>query len=237
MNVEQRAGDDARHGQRPGDRAERRDGRRVQVRAGLQEPGVQPLQGREDRQHHERQEVVGQAADHRERRRRQPGVRRQQVQAVQGRHDEGVVGQDLLPRDGAQDEAGEERRDDQHEQHALQELAAPGAHRDDVRHRVADDQRGDGGQEREPERAQQRRARTGRARRRSSASGTRAGTGPRRRRAPARTATSPAARPTGHDEEQDQVEQARPSRTRCARRARRRGARRRRPRRCRRARP
>ena len=55
----------------------------VQVACRLQQPGVEPLQARVERQHHERQEVVRQPGDHRDRGGQQPAVGAEDVQGLQ----------------------------------------------------------------------------------------------------------------------------------------------------------
>ena len=76
MKVSRRAGEHARQRQRQDDLAERRARRRVEVLGRLEQAEVDLLQAHVDRQDHERQEVVGEAADHR------PGVFEQPPSSV-----------------------------------------------------------------------------------------------------------------------------------------------------------
>lgn len=106
---------------------------------------VDALQGGVERQDHEGQEVVRQTADHRERGGQhavaggpaEPAGHVEDVQRVQGADHRAAVGEDRLPGQGADQEAGEERRDHQdHDQIA----PAARAEGDEVRERVAEQQ-------------------------------------------------------------------------------------------------
>ena len=138
--------------QRPGDLPEADERRGVEVTARLDQAVVDLVDAGEQRKHHERQEVVGQARDHRDGRGEQPAVLAEDLQELQGVHDETVVGQDQLPRQRAHQEAGEERGDHQH-QHQV--LPAARLERDGVGQHVAEHQAEQGGQAGVQERPQQ----------------------------------------------------------------------------------
>ena len=151
---EQGACHDPGHRQREGDLAHRGERVRVQVTRRLHQARVDPLQRGVDRQDHERQEVVGDPDDHGRRGVDDVVLRTHQVQELQRGDHPALVGQDLLPGDGPQQEADEERRDHQHQQ---QVAPPPGLERDRVGQRVGDGERQHGGDERVQERAAERR--------------------------------------------------------------------------------
>ena len=73
-----------------------------------------------ERQRHERQEVVGDPGDDRERRREHPEASSGRRPSVLERpEDDAVSAEDDLPRDRAEQEAREERRDDEEQQQVL----------------------------------------------------------------------------------------------------------------------
>ena len=98
---EQGAGHDARHRERQGDAQEDVAPAAVEVVARLQQAVVDPLQRGVERQDHERQEVVGDACHHRERRVEQAAVLAQDPDRLQRVDHEPGVGQDRLPRERA----------------------------------------------------------------------------------------------------------------------------------------
>jgi hypothetical protein len=87
-------------GKREGERdpQERHDAARVEVLRRLDEPVVDLFQAHVDRQGHKREEVVRDARDDRGRRREQTAVLCEEVEALQGLHDETLVTEQRLPR-------------------------------------------------------------------------------------------------------------------------------------------
>ncbi len=124
----------------------------VQVLGGFHEPDVDLLERDVDRQGHERQEVIGDARDHRGRRRQDAELGRQEAQVLERPEQDPVVAEDDLPALGAQQEAREERRDDQEQQEVL---VAAAAERDRVRERVGDQETDHGRRGAIDERAQE----------------------------------------------------------------------------------
>ncbi len=157
---QQRAGDDTRHRQREGDLAEGGDRPGVQIAGRLVQPPVDALQRGVERQDHERQEVVRQTAHDRERCGEdpvpggpaEPAGDVQDVQRVEDADDRPGVREDRLPGEGADQEAGEERRD--HQDHD-QVPPAAGAERDQIGQRIAQHQAQDRGGGRVEHRAQE----------------------------------------------------------------------------------
>ena len=104
----------------------------------LDELRVDLLERDVERQHHERQEVVGDAGDDGDRRVEQPELGRHEVQLLERPEDGSRVVEQDLPADRPDQEAREERRDDQEQQEALVAAAAEG---DRVGDREADQER------------------------------------------------------------------------------------------------
>ncbi len=149
---QQRAGHHARHRQRQRHAGEHVAPAAVEVVASLQQPRVDPLQARVERQDHEGQEVVGDAHHDRHGRVEQAPVLTQDADRLERVHHEAVVLEDRLPRQRA-DQVGDEERHDHRQQQRVAPLAA--AEGDHVRERVADQQREDRRQPGVLERAQQ----------------------------------------------------------------------------------
>ena len=93
------------------------------------------------RQDHERQEVVGQAGDDRERAGEDVRAGIEEADVLERAQDHAVVGQDLLPGQRPDDERREEGQDDEQQQDVLEPTAAVG---DRPRDRVAEHERGEG---------------------------------------------------------------------------------------------
>ena len=111
---------------------------RVQVLGGLDEPVVDLLERHVERQDHERQEVVGDPGDLGDGRAQEAERARQDPQRVLQRpEDRALVTQQDLPADRADQEAGEERRDDEEQD---QVLVAAAPERDRVGDREPDEQ-------------------------------------------------------------------------------------------------
>ena len=148
---QQHPGDDPRRRQRQRHAPERAPGRRVQVPGCLDQAVVEALQVGVDRQDHERKEVVGEPGDHRGGGVEHAAVLGHDPDRAQELDHRTLVEQDRLPREGADQVGGEERRDHRQQQHP----APPaGAERDRVRERVGDQQRQGRGHAPVQERAQ-----------------------------------------------------------------------------------
>ncbi len=134
---QQRAGDDPGRRERQRHPQEALGGRAVEVLRRLDQPRVDPVEARVQRQDHERQEVVGEAGDHRAARGEDvaAGCQADRLQHVRHR---AFVGEDRLPGDGPDQVGGEERRDDREQQRVS---PSPGLERDHVGERVGDHQR------------------------------------------------------------------------------------------------
>ena len=135
---EQRARHDARHRQGQRHPEEHIAAAAIEVVPRLEHALVDPLQARVERQDHERQVVVGDARHHGERRVEQAAVLGQEPDRLEDAHHEARVRQDRLPGQRA-DQVRDEERHDHREQHRVPVAAA--AERDDVRERVADQER------------------------------------------------------------------------------------------------
>ncbi len=139
---QQHAGDDPgcrerqRHPEECGPRG------RVQVLRRLDQAPVQPLEAGVDRQHHEREEVVGEPGDHRPVGVQEASVVAQQAEAAKRLDRRALIGEDRLPGERPDQVGGEEGRDHREQQ---QPLPAPDPEGDRVGKRVGDRQREDGG--------------------------------------------------------------------------------------------
>ncbi len=134
---QQGAGDDPRRRERQRHPPEGLRRARVEVLGGLDQAHVEPLEAGVERQHHERQEVVGEAGDHR-RAGGEDVAAGGQADRLQHAHHRAVVGEDRLPGEGP-DQVGGEERGHHREQHRV--APAPRLEGDRVGQRVAERQR------------------------------------------------------------------------------------------------
>ena len=134
--------------QRHHDLAECRRRRRIQIHRGIDQTNVDLFETHVDRQNHERQKVVGEAADDRRRGVQQLAVVHdvqplEHTREVKRAHHTGhrtLVGEDVAPGEGSNEIRREERNHDQTEQD-VSVLATPKSN--DVRERITDGDRED----------------------------------------------------------------------------------------------
>ena len=109
----------------------------VEILGRFEQARVHLLERDVDRQRHEGQEVVGDPGEHRERRRQQPAVGREDVDVAQDPDDRPLVGKDVEPRERPHEIGDEERRDDDEQEEVP---PRPGAEGDPVDERVREDE-------------------------------------------------------------------------------------------------